>query len=48
MTKTRPFLLKKANSLELCDNYAEEQDVLKDHNRPFKKLQNVGRSTKKI
>ena len=34
MTENKPFLLKKANSSELCDNFAEELDVLKDHNRP--------------
>ena len=44
----RSFLQKKANSSELCDNYAEELVVLKDHNRPFKKLQNAGRSSKKV
>ena len=40
--------VKKANCSELCDNFAEELDVLKNHNRPFKTLQNVGRSSKKI
>ena len=35
MTENEPFLLKKANSSELSDDFAEELDVLKDHNRPF-------------
>ena len=48
MTENKPFLLKRANSSKLCDNFAEELDVLKDHTRPFKKLQNVGRSSKKV
>ena len=48
MTENKPFLLKKANSLELCDNIAEELNVLKEHNIPFQKLQNVGRSSKKV
>ena len=48
MTENKPFLLKKANSLELWDDFAEELDVLKDHNRAFKNLQNVGRPSKKV
>ena len=48
MTENKPFLMKKANSSELCDDFEEELDGHKDHNRPFKKLQNVGRSSKKV
>ena len=48
MTENKPFLLKKANSSELLDDFAEEIDVLKDHNRPFQIFQNVGRSSKKV
>ena len=48
MTENKPFLLKKANSSDLCDDFAEELDVLKDHNRPIIKHQNAGRSSKKV
>ena len=44
IAENKPFLLKKANSSDFWDDFTEELDVLK---RPFKKLQNVGRSSKK-
>ena len=48
IAKNKPFLPKTANSSQLCDDFAEELDVIKEHNRPLKKLQNVGRSSKKV
>ena len=37
MTENKPFLMKKANSSEFCDDFAEELDVLNDYKRPFLK-----------
>ena len=42
MTENKPFLLKKANSLELCDDFAQGLDVLEEHKRPFLKASEFG------
>ena len=42
------FLMKLANFSKLLDKFVQGLDVLKVHERPFKKLQSVWRSTKKV
>ena len=42
------IFVKSANSSQLCADFAEELDVVKEHSRPLKKFQNVRRSSKKV
>ena len=46
--KNKPFQLKTANSSQLCDEFVQGLDVLKEHSRAFQKLQNVVRLSKKV
>ena len=42
MTENKPFLMKKENSSELWDDFAQNQDVLEEHKRPLLKTSEFG------